>query len=142
MTYIVMIICYQRAICARVERCKRAKVVIITKCPSGLAIEEQDSIRMKLNLDKSQELYFSFIKYDDFVFSEHDSITLEKIKRQPKLLVAGIAKPDSFRLYKSKEDICLSFQITTILLLLILQRLKQSWKQYNCDYRKDYVRKR
>jgi hypothetical protein len=21
-----------------------------------------------------------------------------------------------------------------------LQRLKQSWKQYNCDYRKDYVR--
>jgi hypothetical protein len=57
MTYIVMIICYLRAICARVERCKRAKVVIITKCPSGLAIEEQDSIRMK-NLDKSQELYF------------------------------------------------------------------------------------
>jgi hypothetical protein len=35
---------------------------------------------MKLNLDKSQELYFSFIKYDDFVFSEHDSITLEKIE--------------------------------------------------------------
>jgi tetraacyldisaccharide 4'-kinase len=89
---------------------KRAKVVIITKCPSGLAIEEQDSIRMKLNLDKSQELYFSFIKYDDFVFSEHDSITLEKIKRQPKLLVAGIAKPDSFfDFIKAKEDICLSF---------------------------------
>jgi hypothetical protein len=72
------------------------------------------------------------------LFSEHDSITLEKI-RQPKLLVAGIAKPDSFWLYKSKRRY-LSFQITTILLLLILQRLKQSWKQYNCDYRKDYVR--
>jgi tetraacyldisaccharide 4'-kinase len=60
----------------RESRSKRAKVVIITKCPSGLAIEEQDSIRMKPNLDKSQELYFSF-KYDDFVFSEHDSITRE-----------------------------------------------------------------
>jgi tetraacyldisaccharide 4'-kinase len=70
MTYIVMIICYPRA---SESRSKRAKVVIITKCPSGLAIEEQDSIRMKPNLDKSQELYFSF-KYDDFVFSEHDSI--------------------------------------------------------------------
>jgi tetraacyldisaccharide 4'-kinase len=58
---------------------------------------------MKLNLDKSQELYFSFIKYDDFVFSEHDSITLEKIKRQPKLLVANCETRFFFRLYKSKE---------------------------------------
>jgi tetraacyldisaccharide 4'-kinase len=94
MTYIVMIICYLRAICARVERCKRAKVVIITKCPSGLAIEEQDSIRMKLNLDKAKN-YTLVLSSMMILFSEHDSITLEKI-RQPKLLVAGIAKPDSF----------------------------------------------
>jgi hypothetical protein len=77
---------------------------------------------MKLNLDKSQELYFSFIKYDDFVFSEHDSITLEKIKRQPKLLVAGIAI--LFDFIKAKKIFVCRFQITTILLLLILQRLK------------------
>jgi tetraacyldisaccharide 4'-kinase len=44
---------------------KRAKVVIITKCPSGLAIEEQDSIRMK-NLDKIKN--YTFIKYDDLFF--------------------------------------------------------------------------
>jgi hypothetical protein len=71
-------------------------------------------------------------------FSEHDSITLEKIKRQPKLLVAGIAI--LFDFIKAKKIFVCRFQITTILLLLILQRLKQSWKQYNCDYRKDYVR--
>jgi tetraacyldisaccharide 4'-kinase len=89
---------------------KRARIVIVTKCPVDLAVEEQAKIRVKLNLDKGQELYFSYIKYDDFVFSEDSSIALNRIKNQSKLLVAGIAKPDSFfDFLRAKDDICLPF---------------------------------
>jgi hypothetical protein len=91
---------------------------------------------MKLNLDKAKN-YTLVFKYDDFFFSEHDSITLEKIKAA-EIASSGNCETRLFDFIKAKKIFVCRFQITTILLLL--QRLKQSWKQYNCDYRKDYVR--
>lgn len=89
---------------------KRAKIIIVTKCPANLSVEEQAKISVKLNLDKSQELYFSSIKYDDFVFSKDSAIGLNSVKNQPKVLVAGIANPDSFfDFLKAQDDICLPF---------------------------------
>ena len=89
---------------------KRANIVIVTKCPQDLTIEEQAKIRVQLKLDPKQELYFSAIKYDDFVFSDGQKTARETIKLQQKVLVAGIAKPDSFfNFLKGESDICLSF---------------------------------
>ncbi|MDG2431257.1 tetraacyldisaccharide 4'-kinase [Flavobacterium sp.] len=89
---------------------KRAKVVIVTKCPPTLSVEEQKKIKAKLKMDDNQELYFSYIKYDDLVFSEQSSIKREVVAKQTKVLLAGIAKPDSFfEFLKGENDICLSY---------------------------------
>ena len=89
---------------------KRAKIVIVTKCPQDLAIVEQVKIRAKLNLNENQELYFSYIDYDNSVFSEHAAISRKLIMGEPKVLIAGIAKPDSFfNFLKQKGDLCLPF---------------------------------
>lgn len=75
---------------------KRANLVIVTKCPSHLSLEEQNIIKDKLNLVSNQELYFSFIDYDDSIYSEEKSMKVSEIKSVDKLLVAGIAKPEPF----------------------------------------------
>ena len=78
---------------------KRANVVIVTKCPANLSHDEQEKIKTKLQLNSKQELYFTFIDYDDFVFSEDKSIEVSEIKNRDKLLLAGIAKPEPFFKY-------------------------------------------
>ena len=89
---------------------KRANIVIVTKCPATLSIEKQDSIRNKLNLSDMQELYFTFIAYDECVFGENQQINVSEIMVSSKLLVAGIAKPEPFFDYlKNENDVCLSF---------------------------------
>lgn len=89
---------------------KRAKIVIVTKCPQDLSIAEQVKIRARLNINESQELYFSYINYDSSVFSEQVSLEREFIRGESKVLIAGIAKPDSFfNFLKQKDDLCLSF---------------------------------
>jgi len=84
---------------------KRANVVIVTKCPATLSLDEQNKIKSKLQLDSNQELYFSYIDYDDSVYSEEKSMKVREIKNMDKLLLAGIAKPEPFFNYlESKND--------------------------------------
>jgi tetraacyldisaccharide 4'-kinase len=82
---------------------KRAHVIVVTKCPSGLSIDEQNTIRMRLLLHSNQELYFSYIHYDDFIYSENASLQVSEIMNIDKLLLAGIAKPKSFFDYFQSE---------------------------------------
>ena len=95
---------------------QRADLVIVTKCPVNLPLEEQNEIKNKLNLEAKQQLYFSFIDYDDSVYSETETetetvnIPVSEIKKSPKLLLAGIAKPIPFFDYlKNENDVCLTF---------------------------------
>lgn len=84
---------------------KRANVVIVTKCPADLSIDEQANIKTKLKLDADQQLYFSYIDYDDSVYSENTSMKVSDIKTVDKLLLAGIAKPEPFLRYlQNKND--------------------------------------
>ncbi len=90
----------------------RANLIIVTKCPSHLSLDEQSKIKRFLQKDKdeNQELYFSFIDYDDFVYSENQKTSVSEIKNKPKILLAGIAKPQPFFDYlKNEEDVCLTF---------------------------------
>jgi len=75
---------------------KRANVIIVTKCPANLSAAEQVSIKKRLKLTNNQQLYFSYIDYDEFIYSENKSIPVHEIKRVDKLLIAGIAKPEPF----------------------------------------------
>lgn len=89
---------------------KRADVVVVTKCPPNLSEAEQLSIKNKLKLAENQELFFSCIAYDDFVYSAENKISVSEIKAEPKLLLAGIAKPEPFYAYlKNEKDICLTY---------------------------------
>ncbi|MEO7975672.1 tetraacyldisaccharide 4'-kinase [Flavobacterium sp.] len=88
----------------------RANVVIVTKCPNNLSNEDQNRIERKLKLNTNQQLYFTFIDYDDDVYGKNEKIGVSEIKSESKLLLAGIAKPVSFFDYlKNENDECLTF---------------------------------
>lgn len=78
---------------------KRANLVVVTKCPATLSLDEQNKIATKLKLKFNQELYFSFIDYDELVYSEDKTMKVSEIRNVNKLLLAGIAKPNPFFAY-------------------------------------------
>lgn len=89
---------------------KRAKAVIVTKCPPLLSDSEKEKIKAKLKLESHQKLFFTTIGYDDFVFSKEQKLPVSEIKLQPKVLLAGIAKPKSFFNHlKNKDDFVLKY---------------------------------
>jgi tetraacyldisaccharide 4'-kinase len=89
---------------------QRANIVIVTKCPSTLSLEEQNFIKKRLNLSLNQSLFFTFIDYDDVVYSDEKTIKVAEAKSKDKILLAGIAKPESFFGHLKKDnDECLTF---------------------------------
>jgi len=89
---------------------KRANIVVVTKCPKNLSDEKQTEIRLKLKLSPSQQIFFSFIDYDEVIYSKEEKIAVSEIKSETKLLLAGIAKPKPFFDYlKNENDECLTF---------------------------------
>jgi tetraacyldisaccharide 4'-kinase len=89
---------------------KRANVIIVTKCPFNLSLDEKHAIKKQLKLSKNQELYFTFIAYDDCIYGENRKIKFDEIQHAAKVLVAGIAKPEPFFAYlQNSNDVCLSF---------------------------------
>lgn len=89
---------------------ERATVIIVTKCPPDLSFEEQQRIIRKLKPLNHQKVYFTTIAYDDKVYSENDTINVTNLIGKNKILVAGIAKPQSFFNHlKLEGDTCLTF---------------------------------
>lgn len=81
---------------------KRADVIIITKCPKDLSEAVQQSIMKKIGTDKP--IFFSFIDYDDKIYNETETKRVDEIKNSDKVLLAGIAKPQSFFNYLDKNN--------------------------------------
>lgn len=89
---------------------ERANVIIVTKCPFNLSLDEQNKIKNRLKVGAHQELYFTFIAYDEFVYGENRKINVKEFQVAAKVLVAGIAKPEPFFTYlQNTNDVCLSF---------------------------------
>jgi tetraacyldisaccharide 4'-kinase len=87
---------------------KRADMIIITKCPNDLSELAQQNIKEKLQV--KQPVYFTTIQYDDCVYGNENSIHVEALKTESKLLIAGIAKPKLFfDFLKSEIDETLVF---------------------------------
>ncbi len=74
----------------------RADCIIVTKCPKTLSAAEMKQIRNKIKPNTNQELFFTFIDYEDFVVNETEKIAVSTLRQEKKLLVAGIAKPKPF----------------------------------------------
>ena len=78
-----------------VNGAERAKVIVVTKCPENLSIDDQESIRNKLKPRNYQHLFFSLISYSDYVFNGIKKIGLQQLIGKEITLVTGIANPDS-----------------------------------------------
>lgn len=89
---------------------QRANIVIVTKCPSDLSLNTRNEIKKQLHLSSNQSLFFTFIDYEDVVYSEKETLKVQEIKSMTKILLAGIAKPESFFAHlKQENDECLTF---------------------------------
>ncbi|MFV0391711.1 MAG: tetraacyldisaccharide 4'-kinase [Paludibacteraceae bacterium] len=79
---------------------QRADVVIVTKCPQGFLATENMRFRKRLNLQASQELFFSSYDYGK-VYSAFDKNRLipEINPETTVFVVTGIQNPDPMRLY-------------------------------------------
>lgn len=76
----------------------RAQIIIVTKCPDRLSVENRENIKRKLRLTKGQKLFFTRQRYADLkaVFScaDKQQIALSQLKAIPSILiVTGIATP-------------------------------------------------
>ncbi len=71
----------------------RAGIVVVTKCPKDLSLNEQELISKRLKLKSHQNLFFSYIDYSTEIFNDTKSISLESISNKNITLVTGIANP-------------------------------------------------
>jgi tetraacyldisaccharide 4'-kinase len=89
---------------------KRADIIVVTKCPPGISEDERNTITRKLKPEAHQKVYFSYIDYDNKVYSENKALAVADIKAIDKLLIAGIAKPQPFFSFlKANNDDCIAF---------------------------------
>lgn len=89
---------------------KRANIIVVTKCPQTISLEEINAMKAKLNPDKGQDVFFTYIDYDNEVHSEKDALPLAEAITRDNILVAGIARPAPFfeRLKGSNAN-CITF---------------------------------
>ncbi len=71
---------------------KRADVIVVTKCPSELSNQEQESIRRKIAQHPNQSIFFSSISYGAKTKGAYQ-IAIEDLKDYEMCLVTGIANP-------------------------------------------------
>lgn len=87
---------------------KRAKVIVVTKCPADLSPEEQIEIIKKLKPAAAQEVFLSTIDYNDTVLGRNRSIALKDLRKSHFTLVTGIANPAP--LVKHLQGLGLNFE--------------------------------
>lgn len=70
---------------------ERAQIVVVTKCPHNLSNAEKKVIQSRLKLNSNQQLFFSSIVYDSFIYSVKDRESIQTLKNKNFTLVTGIA---------------------------------------------------
>jgi len=78
---------------------KRADVVIVTKCPTKLTKQNKAQIIQKLQLAKTQQLFFAKIGYDDQIRNQERTFPIDRIDNVPFVLITGIADPKPLLCY-------------------------------------------
>lgn len=80
------------------KQCRRADIIIATKCPPDLSYAEQESFKSSIpNLFKTQKVFFSVIRYEKLQFFDWEKQCLSETNPLPSslskdiLLVTGIA---------------------------------------------------
>ena len=82
---------------------KRAHIIVVTKCPIDLNENDKSNIIKQLNVEKQQHVFFSFINYDESVYSLEGSLKLEDLNDFA--LVTGIANANTLIQYLKHKDL-------------------------------------
>ena len=78
-----------------VKGAKRAEIIVVTKCPPDLSVNEEWDIKKELDISESQQLFFTYIDYNLQIINNKGSLFLDQISAKSVLLVTGIANPGS-----------------------------------------------
>ena len=77
------------------KEAKRANLIIVTKCPNSMDLEDKKRVIGKLQPKSYQKVLFATLKYNDFVTDGvQDSIQLSQLGDKRVALVTGIASPE------------------------------------------------
>ena len=76
-----------------ISQVKRAQIIVVTKSPTNLSIEQAGSIRGKLRVLPHQLVLFATIPYSDMVMAKSTNEKLTDFGQLPFTLVTGIANP-------------------------------------------------
>lgn len=72
---------------------QRAQVIVVTKCPKDLSLQQAEWIREKRTLGKGQKLLFASLAYGPYFMSGKDQLSFEQAGKRKITLVTGIADP-------------------------------------------------
>lgn len=81
---------------------KRADVIVVTKCPETLSNDEKVNIVNKLKPNSNQKVFFSAIKYSNFIINKNKKINLQDLNKFT--LVTGIANAEPLVNFLKSEN--------------------------------------
>lgn len=81
----------------------RADVIIVTKCPINISEDEKLEFISRINPKKSQQVFFSSIRYSNKVFSDESSKEIKELKAFT--LVTGIANASPLVSFLSEKGL-------------------------------------
>jgi len=84
---------------------KRAELIVVTKCPQNLSMEEQLTIVKKLRPLRHQQVFFSTITYGDVILGDQKKMFIKDLVGYDVLLVTGIANPQPIEEFLNQKKI-------------------------------------
>ena len=84
---------------------KRANVIVVTKCPEDLLLEEQMDIIKKIKPGKGQEVFLAGIAYGEQVLGRNRSLEIKDLQKTHFTLVTGIANPQPMVKYLEAQGL-------------------------------------
>jgi tetraacyldisaccharide 4'-kinase len=82
---------------------KRAEVLVVTKCPPGITIEEKEEIIKEINPLPTQKFFFTAIEYGK-PYHISTKLVTELNEKKEVLLVTGIANPRPLKYFLEKNS--------------------------------------
>lgn len=82
---------------------KRADVIIVSKCPKDLSLEERNKIRNEINPAPNQKVYFSHYEYGTpyYMYDARKKFILDE--QTDVVMLTGIAKPEYLEEYLNEQ---------------------------------------
>lgn len=108
---------------------KRAQIIVVTKCPPALSVEEKNKIIKQIKLQKQQHLFFTTIQYGQ----PYHIVTKQPISITPQhevLLVCGIANPQPLKDYLTAQAYSFTEQSYSDHHIFTIDDLKEIRKKY------------